>query len=113
MPFNLYVPNKVTFLDETFIKQDVAEGSDAEAYKEKLLATLPQMMRFFEKNFEGWRPTEEQMLSAVETGYTVMKHTGDVKQAGKAVMDMINTLHRMSQGQQGVGEVLNTKPSKK
>jgi hypothetical protein len=34
----------------------------------------------------------------------VMKHTGDVKQAGKALMDELNTLHRMSQGQQGVAE---------
>jgi hypothetical protein len=34
----------------------------------------------------------------------VMKHTGDVKQAGKAMMDELNTLHRMSQSQQGVAE---------
>jgi hypothetical protein len=33
-----------------------------------------------------------------------MKHTGDVRQAGKAMMDELNTLHRMSQGQQGVAE---------
>ena len=85
-------------------KEGVAEGLDAEAYKEKLLATLPQMMRFYEKNVKGWKPSEEQMLAAVETGYTVMKHTGDVKQAGKAMMDELNTLHRMSQGQQGVAE---------
>ena len=85
-------------------KQSVAEGSDAEAYKQKLLSSLPQMMRFYKKNVQGWKPSKEQMLAAVETGYTVMKHTGDVKQAGKAVMDELNTLHRMSQGQQGVAE---------
>jgi GNAT superfamily N-acetyltransferase len=85
-------------------EQGVAEGLDAEAYKQKLLSSLPQMMRFYEKNVQGWKPSEEQMLAAVETGYTVMKHTGDVKQAGKAVMDELNTLHRMSQGQQGVAE---------
>jgi hypothetical protein len=44
------------------------------------------------------------MLGAIDTGYIVMKHTGDVKQAGKAMMDELNTLHRMSQGQQGVSE---------
>jgi hypothetical protein len=44
------------------------------------------------------------MLGAIDTAYTVMKHTGDVKQAGKAMMDELNTLHRMSQGQQGVAE---------
>ena len=85
-------------------KKSVAEGLDAEAYKQKLLSSLPQMMRFYEKNVKGWKPSEEQMLAAVETGYIVMKHTGDVKQAGKAVMDELNTLHRMSQGQQGVAE---------
>jgi hypothetical protein len=36
-----------------------------------------------------------------------MKHTGDVQQAGKALMDKLNTLHRMSQGQQGVAEDWN------
>ena len=45
------------------------------------------------------------MLGAIDTAYTVMKHTGDVKQAGKAMMDELNTLHRMSQGKQGVAEV--------
>lgn len=89
-------------------EQGVAEGFDkeADAYKEKLLSTLPQMMRFYEKNVEGWKPSKEQMLGAIDTGYMVMKHTGDVKQAGKAMMDELNTLHRMSQGQQGVAEGL-------
>ena len=87
-----------------FESQGVAEGLGAEEYKQKLLSSLPQMMRFYEKNVKGWKPSEEQMLAAVETGYMVMKHTGDVKQAGKAVMDELNTLHRMSQGQQGVAE---------
>jgi hypothetical protein len=82
-------------------KQGVAESLDAEAYKEKLLATLPQMMRFYEKNVQGWKPSKDEMLAAIETGYTVMKHTGDVKQAGRAVMDELKTLHRMSKSQQG------------
>ena len=85
-------------------QQWLAEGLDAEAYKQKLLSSLPGMMRFFEKNVQGWRPSREQMLAAIETGYTVMKHTGDVKQAGRAVMDELNTLHRMSQGEQDVAE---------
>lgn len=88
--------------DYTF--KGVAEGLDAEAYKQKLLSSLPGMMQFFAKNVQGWRPSREQMLAAIETGYTVMQHTGDVKQAGRAVMDELNTLHRMSQGEQGVAE---------
>ncbi len=86
------------------IKPGVTESLDAEAYKQKLLSSLPGMMQFFAKNVQGWRPSREQMLAAIETGYTVMKHTGDVKQAGRAVMDELNTLHRMSQGEQGVTE---------
>ena len=93
--------------DYTF--KGVAESVDAEAYKQKLLSSLPQMMRFFAKNVQGWKPSREQMLAAIETGYTVMKHTGDVKQAGRAVMDELNTLHRMSQGDQGVAEGDKTK----
>lgn len=100
------IPSEIfnqNFGDE-LLEQSVAEGSDAEAYKEKLLTTLPQIMRFFEKNGKGWKPSKEQMLAAVETGYTVMKHTGDVKQAGKAMMDELNTLHRMGQDNQDVAE---------
>jgi hypothetical protein len=59
------------------------------------------MMRFYEKNVQGWKPSKDEMLAAIETGYTVMKHTGDVKQAGRAVMDELKTLHRMSKSQQG------------
>lgn len=107
-PQYVFATAEVTDLDGNVVwttdEQGVAEGSDAEAYKQKLLSSLPQMMRFYEKNVQGWKPSEEQMLAAVETGYTVMKHTGDVKQAGKAVMDELNTLHRMSQGQEGVAE---------
>ena len=84
--------------------EEVAESADAEAYKAQLLATLPQIMRFYAKNVKGWRPSREQMLAAVETGYTVMKHTGDVQQAGRAVMDELNSLYQMSQGQQDVTE---------
>jgi len=84
----------------------VAEGFDkeAEAYKSHLLKTAPKLMDFLVKAVKGWRPSEEEMLGAIDTGYIVMKHTGDVKQAGKAMMDELNTLHRMSQGQQGVAE---------
>jgi hypothetical protein len=78
---------------------------EAEAYRNQLIKTLPKIMRFYEKNIEGWKPSKEQMLAAVETGYTVMKHTGDVKQAGKAVMDELNTLFRLSQGQDQVSEL--------
>jgi hypothetical protein len=44
------------------------------------------------------------MLGAIDTAYMVMKHTGDIKQAGKAMVDELNTLHRMSQGQSGMTE---------
>ena len=83
------------------IHEIITEGfnQEAESYKQHLLKTLPQMMRFYEKNVKGWRPSEEQMLAAIDTGYAVMKHTGNKQQAGKAVMDELNTLHRMSQGQ--------------
>jgi hypothetical protein len=87
-------------------QQGVAEGFDkeAEAYKAHLLKTAPKVMDFLSKAVKGWRPSKEEMLGAIDTGYIVMKHTGDVKQAGKAMMDELNTLHRMSQGQQGVSE---------
>lgn len=88
-------------------REFIAEGLDAEAYKEHLIKTMPQMMKFLSKNVKGWRPSEEQMLSAIDTAYMVMKHTGDVKQAGKALQDELNTLHRMSQGQQGVAEAFD------
>ena len=91
-------------------KQGVAEGQDdkAEAYRAHLIKTLPQIMKLFANIGKGWIPSKEQMLSAVDTAYTVMKHTGDVKQAGKVLMDELNTLYRMSQGKQGVAEASNT-----
>ena len=87
-------------------KQGVAEGRDdkAEAYRAHLIKTLPQIMKLFANVGKGWIPSKEQMLSAVDNAYQVIKHTGDVKQAGKALMDELNTLHRMSQGQQDVNE---------
>jgi hypothetical protein len=87
-------------------KQGMAEGSEdsAEKYKAHLLKTAPRIMDFLAKTVKGWRPSEQEMLGAIDTAYTVMKHTGDVKQAGKAMMDELNTLHRMSQGQRGVTE---------
>jgi hypothetical protein len=87
-------------------EQGVAEGLEdsAEKYKAHLLKTAPRIMDFLAKTVKGWRPSEQEMLGAIDTAYTVMKHTGDVKQAGKAMMDELNTLHRMSQGQQGVAE---------
>jgi hypothetical protein len=86
--------------------QGVAESSDhtAEAYRAHLIKTLPQIMKLFANVGKGWIPSREQMLSAVDTAYRVMKHTGDVKQAGKALMDELNTLYRMKQGGKGVDE---------
>ena len=86
--------------------QGVAEGSDhtAEAYRAHLIKTLPQIMKLFANVGKGWIPSREQMLSAVDNAYQVMKHTGDVKQAGKALMDELNTLYRMNQGRKGVDE---------
>ena len=87
-------------------KQGVAEGQDdkAEAYRAHLIKTLPQIMKLFANIGKGWIPSKEQMLSAVDTAYIVMKHTGDVKQAGKVLMDELNTLYRMSQGKKGIDE---------
>jgi hypothetical protein len=86
-------------------EQGVAEGAEeAEKYRAQLLKTAPRVMDFLAKAVKGWRPSEQEMLGAIDTAYTVMKHTGDVKQAGKAMVDELNTLHRMSQGQSGVTE---------
>jgi len=95
-----YVPPKSP------LGQGVAEGQqdDPEDYRAHLIKTLPAMMNYFAKTGKGWSPSKEQLLAAVDTAYEVMKHTGDVQQAGKALMDELNTLHRMSQGQQGVAE---------
>ena len=84
-------------VDENFV-------NSAQAYRAHLIKTLPQIMKLFANVGKGWIPSKEQMLSAVDNAYQVMKHTGDAKQAGKALMDELNTLHRMSQGQQDVNE---------
>ena len=84
-------------IDENF-------ANPAKAYRAHLIKTLPQIMKLFANIGKGWIPGKEQMLSAVDTAYIVMKHTGDVKQAGKVLMDELNTLYRMSQGKQGVAE---------
>ena len=76
----------------------------AAEYRAHLEKNLPQLMKFLDRAVKGWRPSEEQINDAIATAYDVMKHTGDKKQAGKAMMDELNTLHRMSQGQQGVAE---------
>ena len=96
----------VSLLKRISGEQGVAEGQDdkAEAYRAHLIKTLPQIMKLFANIGKGWIPSKEQMLSAVDTAYIVMKHTGDVKQAGKVLMDELNTLYRMSQGKQGVAE---------
>ena len=92
------------------IQQGLTKGVDenfansAETYRAHLIKTLPQIMKLFANVGKGWIPSKEQMLSAVDNAYQVMKHTGDAKQAGKALMDELNTLHRMSQGQQEVNE---------
>jgi hypothetical protein len=106
---NYYVG--ITGADHKFVKfqdphkQDVAEGAEeAEKYRAQLLKTAPRVMDFLAKAVKGWRPSEQEMLGAIDTAYTVMKHTGDVKQAGKAMVDELNTLHRMSQGQSGITE---------
>ena len=67
------------------------------------------MMNFLNKNVKGWTPTEEQYLAAIETGYQVMKHTGNVQQAGQAITDELNTLHRMSQNKSGMMEATGDK----
>ena len=78
--------------------------NSAQAYRAHLIKTLPQIMKLFANVGKGWIPSKEQMLSAVDNAYQVMKHTGDAKQAGKALMDELNTLHRMSQGKKGIDE---------
>jgi hypothetical protein len=79
----------------------------AEEYRAHLIKTLPGLMQLFKRVLDpkkGWQPSEEQMMAAIETAYTVMKHTGDIKKAGQALVDELNTLHRISQGQQGLAE---------
>jgi hypothetical protein len=85
------------------IDENFADDS-AEAYRAHLIKTLPQIMKLFANIGKGWIPSKEQMLSAVDTAYIVMKHTGDAKQAGKVLMDELNTLYRMSKGKQDVAE---------
>jgi hypothetical protein len=100
-------PEEVDFYMNGYksVPQGVAEGSEeAEKYRAQLLKTAPRVMDFLAKTVKGWRPSEQEMLGAIDTAYTVMKHTGDVKQAGKAMVDELNTLHRMSQGQSGMTE---------
>jgi hypothetical protein len=95
--------------DDDMFEQSVTEGiaDSPEEYKAHLIKTIPAIMQILAKTGRGWSPSEEEMLAAVDTGYMVMKHTGDVKQAGKAMMDELNTLHKMSQGQQGVTDQVN------
>ena len=95
--------NHIREVHFTVKEKGVTEGS-AEEYKSHLIKTIPAMMKLLAKTGRGWSPSEEEMLAAVDTGYMVMKNTGDVKQAGKAMMDELNTLHRMSQGKQSVSE---------
>jgi hypothetical protein len=85
------------------IDENFADDS-AEAYRAHLIKTLPQIMKLFANIGKGWIPSKEQMLNAVDTAYQVMKHTGDAKQAGKVLMDELNTLYRMSKGKQDVAE---------
>ena len=79
-------------------------ANSAEAYRAHLIKTLPQIIKLFANIGKGWIPSKDEMLSAVDNAYQVMKHTGDAKQAGKALMDELNTLHRMSQGKKDVNE---------
>ena len=100
-------PEEVDFYMNGYksVNQDVAEGAEeAEKYRAQLLKTAPRVMDFLAKTVKGWRPSEQEMLGAIDTAYMVMKHTGDIKQAGKAMVDELNTLHRMSQGQSGMTE---------
>ena len=88
-------------------RDTVDENTDNDAAKEyraHLIKTLPQIMKLFANIGKGWIPSKEQMLSAVDTAYRVMKHTGNAKQAGKALMDELNTLYRKSQGKKGIDE---------
>ena len=84
-------------IDENF-------ANPAKAYRAHLIKTLPQIMKLFANIGKGWIPSKEQMLSAVDNAYQVMKHTGDAKQAGKVLMDELNTLYRMSKNKQDVAE---------
>ena len=79
-------------------------ANSAEEYRAHLIKTLPQIIKLFANIGKGWIPSKDEMLSAVDNAYQVMKHTGDVKQAGKSMMDELNALHRISQDQQDVAE---------
>jgi hypothetical protein len=102
-----WVPASTRFTWVRPYKETVDENfadDAAEKYKAHLIKIAPRVMDFLAKAVKGWRPSEQEMLGAIDTAYRVMKHTGNVKQAGKAMMDELNTLHRMSQGQQDVSE---------
>jgi hypothetical protein len=103
-----FATSKNPVVTAELVKQDVAaEREKAEKYKAHLLKTAPRIMDFLAKTVKGWRPSKQEMLGAIDTAYTIMKHTGDVKQAGKAMMDELNTLHRRSRGGQRMAEGLN------
>ena len=84
-----------------FTKQGLTEGFEEEAqeYKSYLLKTLPQLMRFL-KGVRG-APSEKQMLDAIEIAYTVMKRTGDVKQAAKAKKEFLTRMQGVAESASG------------
>ena len=99
---NEYTPEMPIMETSTSVNEDF--DKEAEEYRAKLIETLPFMLRFFDRSIEGWRPSREQMLAAIETGYQVMKRTGDVKQAAKAMQEYRNTLHAIALGKKDLSE---------
>jgi len=105
-----YIKNKLMLKPVGATKQPqnvVEDQMSADEYKEHLINTLPQFMQFLEKTVLGFKPSKEQVLSAIETAYIVMQETGNIQQARKALMDELNTLHQMSQGKDLSEEILD------
>lgn len=91
-------------VEATLVWESLVEAKEKkmtpDEYKQNLIKNLPRTMALFDKmlKVDGWKPSKKQWLDAIETGYIVMKRTGDVQKAGKAVTDEINTMYAMSKG---------------
>ena len=69
---------------------------DPEAYYAYLKNHLKFIMGFFDRAIKpnSWKPSEKEMMDAIDIAYEVMKKTRDVKVAGKAFQDHLKKLHK-------------------
>ena len=83
-----------------FIIENADPKKDPEAYRTYLENHLKFIMGFFDRAIKqgSWKPSEKEMMDAIDIAYKVMKQTGDVKVAGKALNDYVQGLYKKSQG---------------